>query len=395
MRREGLRVAADPVRGAAADAGLDAALPANGMRWTVRQPCRCAYQQRACPMVQRGELVTASTDMGHEGQGGTWGASDPQLRVDFAYRGVHATALVAKALITHFYGQPPRWSYFSGCSDGGREGMMEAQRYPDDFDGIAAGAPAFNFLVQNSFYHAWNARSVSHRTDATPVLRRARPADAARRGARRVRHASTGLNDGIVVHSDGVPLRPGERRVPRRGAGRLPDTAAVRRPPRDLFRCTRRARPEAGDRRTAAGIGAVVGRRVRAAVAASADLQRHHRQRHAALARLLATAPRRAGRCRSSASTTAALRGSDADARPVRRDGSGPFRLRAPSRQAADLARLVRSAHLAAQLHRVRAGGGATAWARRAETCCGCSSSPACTTAAEATASPASTRSRR
>jgi len=126
--------------------------------------------QRACPMLQRGELATASTDMGHEGPGGTWGAADLQLRVDFAYRGVHTTALVAKALIERFYGQAPRWSYFSGCSDGGREGMMEAQRYPDDFDGIAAGAPAFNFLVQNSFYHAWNARSVLPDTAAPPVL---------------------------------------------------------------------------------------------------------------------------------------------------------------------------------------------------------------------------------
>jgi feruloyl esterase len=117
--------------------------------------------QRACPMLQRGELALASTDMGHQGQGGKWGASDLQLRVDFAYRGVHLTALVAKALIRQFYGQAPRWSYFSGCSDGGREAMMEAQRYPEDFDGIAAGAPAFNFLVQNSFYHGWNARTVA------------------------------------------------------------------------------------------------------------------------------------------------------------------------------------------------------------------------------------------
>jgi feruloyl esterase len=98
--------------------------------------------QRPCPALQRGEFVTASTDMGHQGGGGTWGASDPQLRVDFAYRGVHLTAVVAKAIIAEFYGQGPRWSYFSGCSDGGREGMMEAQRYPEDFDGIAAGAPA-------------------------------------------------------------------------------------------------------------------------------------------------------------------------------------------------------------------------------------------------------------
>jgi hypothetical protein len=115
--------------------------------------------QRDCPALQRGEFVLASTDMGHQGMGGTWGALDQQLRVDFAYRGVHATALVAKALIAQFYGQKPRYSYFSGCSDGGREGLMEAQRFPKDFDGIAAGAPAMNFLIQNSFHHAWLARS--------------------------------------------------------------------------------------------------------------------------------------------------------------------------------------------------------------------------------------------
>ena len=95
-------------------------------------------------MLQRGEFVTASTDMGHHGPGGTWGASDPQLRVDFAYRGVHTTALVAKALIARFYGQGPRRSYFSGCSDGSREAMMEAQRYP--------GFRGYNGNVTNGHY---------------------------------------------------------------------------------------------------------------------------------------------------------------------------------------------------------------------------------------------------
>lgn len=113
--------------------------------------------QRACPALVRGEFALASTNMGHEGMGGVWGASDQQLRADFGYRGVHATALVAKALIRQFYGQAARFSYFSGCSDGGREALMEAQRYPKDFDGIAAGAPAMNFLVQNTIHHAWDA----------------------------------------------------------------------------------------------------------------------------------------------------------------------------------------------------------------------------------------------
>ena len=109
--------------------------------------------QRDCPMVRNGDFAMASTDMGHSGMGGRWGAVDPQLGVDFAYRGVHATALVAKALIAEFYGKAPSYSYFSGCSDGGREALMEAQRYPDDFDGLAAGAPAMNFLVQNTIHH--------------------------------------------------------------------------------------------------------------------------------------------------------------------------------------------------------------------------------------------------
>jgi hypothetical protein len=118
-----------------------------------------------CVPVQSGAIAMASTDMGHEGKGGmaamgdgTFG-TDPQARVDFAYRGVHLTAVASKALIARFYGQAPRYNYFSGCSDGGREALMEAQRFPDDFDGIAGGAPAMYFTVQNSFYHAWQAAS--------------------------------------------------------------------------------------------------------------------------------------------------------------------------------------------------------------------------------------------
>jgi feruloyl esterase len=110
-----------------------------------------------CTPVTDGRIVLASTDMGHQGMSGEWG-EDKQKREDFAYRGVHVTALAAKALIRAFYGQPQRYAYFSGCSDGGREALMEAQRYPEDFDGIAAGAPALNFTVQNSFHHGWLAK---------------------------------------------------------------------------------------------------------------------------------------------------------------------------------------------------------------------------------------------
>jgi hypothetical protein len=126
-----------------------------------------------CAPALNGEFVVAGDDMGHEGQMGGPGeaefAKDPQKRIDFAYRGNHETTLIAKALIKSFYGQGPRYSYFMGCSDGGREALMEAQRYPTDFDGISAGDPAALFQVQNSFYHAWNTLA-DKRADGTNIL---------------------------------------------------------------------------------------------------------------------------------------------------------------------------------------------------------------------------------
>ena len=110
------------------------------------------------PPETDGTIATASTDMGHDGQDGSWEASDMQVRVDFAYRRVHTAALIAKRLIEAYYGQPAIYAYFSGCSDVGREALMQAPRYPADFNGIAAETAARNFLAQNSCYHGWNAK---------------------------------------------------------------------------------------------------------------------------------------------------------------------------------------------------------------------------------------------
>lgn len=141
-------------------------LPLNG--WTQRYVqtgcgglCGTAQiqytQAAACPPIADGTVASATTDMGHQGQNdGSWALNNPQAIIDFSYRSVHLTSVVAKAVIEKFYGQAPAYSYFDGCSDGGREALMEAQRYPDDFDGIAAGAPANNIAVQNTFHHAWN-----------------------------------------------------------------------------------------------------------------------------------------------------------------------------------------------------------------------------------------------
>jgi feruloyl esterase len=88
--------------------------------------------------------VTSSTDTGHVGGNADFALGHPEKIVDFAYRAVHEMTIKAKAIIAAHYGRSTRLSYFSGCSTGGRQGLMEAQRYPEDFDGIIAGAPANN-----------------------------------------------------------------------------------------------------------------------------------------------------------------------------------------------------------------------------------------------------------
>lgn len=117
-----------------------------------------------CPLVQAGGFVTAATDMGHAGNGSAW-TTNVQQQADFAYRGQHITTLAAKKLIKAYYGQPQKYAYFIGCSDGGREALMAAQRYPEDYNGIVAGAPAAHFQIQNSVYHGWNV--VSNSTTGT------------------------------------------------------------------------------------------------------------------------------------------------------------------------------------------------------------------------------------
>jgi len=150
-----------------------------------------------CSPADHGELALASTDMGHSGGlDGKFGEKDYQLRIDFAYRGVHVTTLAAKALIAAFYGQAAKYSYFSGCSDGGREALMEAQRYPQDFNGITAGAPAMNFTTQNTFYHGWNTLKNTG-ADGKPILT-ADKLPILHRAALEACDASDGLKDGLI-----------------------------------------------------------------------------------------------------------------------------------------------------------------------------------------------------
>jgi hypothetical protein len=93
--------------------------------------------------MSKGYAATA-TDTGHAGSpiDATWALGHPEKVIDFGHRGIHEMTRVAIEAVHAFYGKAAQRSYFAGCSDGGREALMEAQRYPADYDGILAGAPA-------------------------------------------------------------------------------------------------------------------------------------------------------------------------------------------------------------------------------------------------------------
>ena len=109
--------------------------------------------------LRRG-YATAGTDDGHQGgNDAAWAVGHPEKLIDFGYRAVHETSLQARTLIRAFYGKDPSRSYFVGCSDGGREALMEAQRYPNEFDGIIAGAPA-NYWSHLFTGFVWNEQAL-------------------------------------------------------------------------------------------------------------------------------------------------------------------------------------------------------------------------------------------
>ena len=106
----------------------------------------------------RNGFAAASTDTGHTATyvDAKWALNHPEKIIDFGHRAIHLTAVQGKAITTAFYGSTPKKSYFSACSNGGRQALMEAQRYPEDYDGIIAGAPANNWthLMTNAAKNA-------------------------------------------------------------------------------------------------------------------------------------------------------------------------------------------------------------------------------------------------
>ena len=142
--------------------------------------------------IARGYAI-ATTDTGHVGGDASWALGHPEKLVDFGYRAIHETAVRAKAILQAFYGAGPQRSYFSSCSNGGRQALMEAQRYPEDYDGIIAGAPA-NFWTHLLVAAAWDVQALSDPASYIPASK----LKAIEAAALAACDARDGVTDGVI-----------------------------------------------------------------------------------------------------------------------------------------------------------------------------------------------------
>ncbi|MGY1914426.1 tannase/feruloyl esterase family alpha/beta hydrolase [Blastococcus sp. SYSU DS0973] len=157
--------------------------------------------------LSRGYAVAAE-DSGHQDQrDGSWAHDNRQAEIDWGYRSPHVVAVAAKQYIERFYGQAPTYSYFQGCSTGGRQALSEAQRYPDDFDGIVAGAPALyqNYLAPLSQGYL---ETVNRRADGTVILPTTKVPVVAAAALERC-DGRDGAVDGVIADPEGCDFDPG------------------------------------------------------------------------------------------------------------------------------------------------------------------------------------------
>jgi feruloyl esterase len=162
--------------------------------WSMTEPLSRGY-------------ATASTDTGHQGSvvDASFAAGHPEKWTDFAYRAVHEMTVKSKAIIAAFYDNPLRRAYWNGCSTGGRQGLMEAQRYPEDYDGIIAGAPA-NYMSRLSAQFLWVSQAL-HKEEGSFL-----PPDKLQvlhSGVVNACDARDGVKDGVLENPTACKFDPG------------------------------------------------------------------------------------------------------------------------------------------------------------------------------------------
>ena len=154
----------------------------------------------------RAGFASASTDTGHEAPGieASWALGHPEKIADFGYRALHLTTAAGKSIVAAFYGSPAKHSYFSSCSDGGREALMEAQRFPEDYDGVIAGAPA-NYWTHLMTEAMWDIQaSLSGPASYIPASKIPAISNAVLAAC----DAQDGVKDGIITDPRKCNFRP-------------------------------------------------------------------------------------------------------------------------------------------------------------------------------------------
>jgi feruloyl esterase len=156
------------------------------------------------PELVKGFAV-AATDTGHAGSSATAWMQNHQQIIDYGYLGIHEMTVKSKAIIKVFYRQSPKYSYFNGCSTGGKEGLMEAQRYPDDYNGINIGGSANFAQIHNRVEYVWNGQ-VTFGNAGTPIG----PATAAlvNSAALKACDGLDGVTDGVIDNPLTCPFQP-------------------------------------------------------------------------------------------------------------------------------------------------------------------------------------------
>lgn len=153
-------------------------------------------------LLRRG-YATASTDTGHRSSDSGWAVGHPDKAIDYLHRAKHFVTVVAKRLITAHYGRPPAHSYFNSCSNGGRQALMEVQRYPDDYDGIVAAAP-WNFQSHSSAGFIWNSQALNAPGAAIPAAK----LQAVNAAALAACDGNDGLVDGVIANPPACRFKP-------------------------------------------------------------------------------------------------------------------------------------------------------------------------------------------
>jgi feruloyl esterase len=165
--------------------------------------------REACNLGLARGYASATGNGGHDsalGFDGIWAANAPELQEDFGWRSNHVVTLITKFITTHYYGKPIKYSYMAGNSKGGQAVLMEAQRFPEDFDGLMPSAPVYDYTGRNTIAAAWFAQAVSDGHGGSVL--NAEAAQAVHKSVLKHCGAQAGVEEGLVTDPPSCKWEP-------------------------------------------------------------------------------------------------------------------------------------------------------------------------------------------